>query len=87
MESSDITWLAELIGNNTIGLLREIELMSRSQSVSELTPWLWMDMLASGGGMLNNAIYLTFRNGWRYQEAVDAIRAGDGWPRLAEYSG
>ena len=23
--------------------------------------------------------YLTFRDGWRYQEAIDAIRAGRGW--------
>jgi hypothetical protein len=23
--------------------------------------------------------YLTFRDGWRYQEAIEAIRAGRGW--------
>jgi predicted dehydrogenase len=26
--------------------------------------------------------YLTFRDGWRYQEAIDAIRAGRGWYTL-----
>jgi hypothetical protein len=26
--------------------------------------------------------YLTFRDGWRYQEAIDAIRAGHGWHDL-----
>jgi len=26
--------------------------------------------------------YLTFRDGWRYQEAVDAIRAGRGWQEV-----
>jgi predicted dehydrogenase len=26
--------------------------------------------------------YLTFRDGWRYQEAIDAIRAGRGWHDL-----
>jgi predicted dehydrogenase len=28
--------------------------------------------------------YLTFRDGWRYQEAIDAIRAGQGWYDLPE---
>jgi hypothetical protein len=26
--------------------------------------------------------YLTFRDGWRFQEAIDAIRAGRGWYTL-----
>jgi hypothetical protein len=26
--------------------------------------------------------YLTFRDGWRYQEAIDAIRSGRGWYTL-----
>jgi hypothetical protein len=26
--------------------------------------------------------YLTFRDGWRYQEAIDAIRSGAGWRDL-----
>ena len=26
--------------------------------------------------------YLTFRDGWRYQVAIDAIRAGTGWTAL-----
>jgi len=26
--------------------------------------------------------YLTFRHGWRYQEAIDAIRSGRGWIAL-----
>ena len=26
--------------------------------------------------------YLTFRDGWRYQAAIDAIRAGRGWVEL-----
>jgi hypothetical protein len=26
--------------------------------------------------------YLTFRDGWRYQCAIDAIRSGDGWTIL-----
>jgi predicted dehydrogenase len=26
--------------------------------------------------------YLTFRDGWRYQEAIDALRAGKGWHEL-----
>ena len=26
-----------------------------------------------------HAPYLTFYDGWRYQEAIDAIRAGGGW--------
>jgi predicted dehydrogenase len=28
--------------------------------------------------------YLTFRDGWRYQEAIDAIRSGAGWQTLPE---
>ena len=28
--------------------------------------------------------YLTFRDGWRYQEAIEAIRAGDGWRTLPQ---
>ena len=30
--------------------------------------------------------YLTFRDGWRYQEVIDAIRAGRGWSALPAYS-
>jgi hypothetical protein len=26
--------------------------------------------------------YLTFRDGWRYQAAMDAIRQGTGWVRM-----
>jgi hypothetical protein len=26
--------------------------------------------------------YLTFRDGWRYQEVIDAIRSGRGWYTL-----
>jgi predicted dehydrogenase len=28
--------------------------------------------------------YLTFREGWRYQEVIDAIRAGSGWYQIPE---
>jgi predicted dehydrogenase len=30
--------------------------------------------------------YLTFRDGWRYQEVIDAIRAGRGWYQVPELS-
>jgi len=30
--------------------------------------------------------YLTFRDGWRYQEVIDAIRAGHGWYQVPELS-
>lgn len=29
--------------------------------------------------------YLTFHDGWRYQVAIDAIRAGQGWCNLADF--
>ena len=28
--------------------------------------------------------YLTFRDGWRYQVAIEAIRQGTGWTQIAE---
>ena len=34
-----------------------------------------------GGGRTQEP-YLTFRDGWRYQEAIDAIRAERGWHEL-----
>jgi predicted dehydrogenase len=30
--------------------------------------------------------YLTFQDGWRYQEAIDAIRLGNGWHHIPSYT-
>ena len=47
---------------------------------SALSKWaaLARDFLADVRGE-PHAPYLTFYDGWRYQEAIDAIRAGAGW--------
>ena len=37
-----------------------------------------------GHGIRCAGHYLTFRDGWRYQEAIEAIRAGAGWRTLPQ---
>lgn len=48
-----VAWLAELIRDDTIGHLREIHCIVRTEFGGGLTPWTWWDSLATGGGLLN----------------------------------
>jgi len=48
-----VVWLGELVRSGAIGTLREIEYTFRF-GFPALSPWGWWNMLASGGGFLNN---------------------------------
>lgn len=49
-----VAWLAELVREGAVGSLRQIEGTFRRRMRAPLTPWTWVDDLASGGGLLNN---------------------------------
>ena len=49
-----IAWVAELLREGTIGALQEIDVMVRLPAWTPLRPWTWVDVLAMGGGVLNN---------------------------------
>ena len=49
-----IAWVAELLREGTIGALQEIDVMVRLPAWTSLRPWTWVDVLAMGGGVLNN---------------------------------
>jgi predicted dehydrogenase len=51
-----VAWLAELVRDGAIGELREIDVTWRSQYLPPLAPWTWLDVLAAGGGLLNNGL-------------------------------
>jgi predicted dehydrogenase len=49
-------WAAELLNSGIIGPVREIDFFGRLNTANPLAPWGWYDQLASGGGILNNAM-------------------------------
>lgn len=48
-----VVWLGELVRDGAIGAVREVEYTFRG-GFPPLSPWGWWDVLASGGGFLNN---------------------------------
>ncbi len=50
-----VAWLAELIRDGSVGLLREIVVTLR-MGFPQLAPWSWFMSLAAGGGMLNQLL-------------------------------
>jgi predicted dehydrogenase len=49
-----VAWLAELVRDGAIGELRELDVTWRGHFFPPLAPWTWIDILAAGGGNLNN---------------------------------
>ncbi len=110
-----VAWVTELLSGGAIGRVRETVATFRS-GLPSLLPWSWAMVLATGGGMLNNAAthmfgifercldgeiaraagtadlrsskapYLPeihdFRDGWRYQAVIDAIRGSRSWSEV-----
>lgn len=54
------SWVTELIRNGEIGTLREIQCLQVMPYANPLTPWSWMDVRASGGGLLNSVVVHLF---------------------------
>jgi predicted dehydrogenase len=52
-----VVWLAELVYDGAIGELRELDVTwRRGHFFPPLAPWTWMDIVAAGGGVLNNGL-------------------------------
>ena len=51
-----VTWAARLLREGVIGSLTEMDFVLIAPFIKATTPWSWNDVLADGGGMLNNAL-------------------------------
>lgn len=49
-----VTWVNQLLSNQSIGNLQQIDVISSHPKSKELKSWSWMNSLSHGGGMLNN---------------------------------
>ncbi len=52
----NVTWVRQLLSNQSIGNLKQIDVTSSHPASKELKSWSWMNSLAHGGGMLNNGL-------------------------------
>lgn len=51
-----VSWAAQLLQEGKIGSVAEMDLVMMIPFVRATKPWSWSDVLADGGGMLNNAL-------------------------------
>ncbi|MEE2617687.1 MAG: Gfo/Idh/MocA family oxidoreductase [Candidatus Poribacteria bacterium] len=49
-----VTWVNQLLSNQSVGNLKQIDVISSHPKSKELKSWSWMNSLSHGGGMLNN---------------------------------
>ncbi len=51
-----VAWIAQLLRDGTIGQLTELDLILLLPFGKPTTPWSWANVLAQGGGLLNNGL-------------------------------